>query len=75
MHMLYTSIYFSLLKTLQTFFLEFLKNIESLFKCVSVQSMSERLTNHTLFRDVGEEQQEDMMDGIEKHLMTSIFSM
>ncbi|CAI8039003.1 Rab5 GDP/GTP exchange factor [Geodia barretti] len=36
-------------------------------------SMSERLTTHTLFRDVAEEQQEDMMDGIEKHLMTNIF--
>jgi hypothetical protein len=38
-------------------------------------SMSERLTTHTLFRDVAEEQQEDMMDGIEKHLMTNIFPM
>ena len=37
--------------------------------------MSERLTTHTLFRDVAEEQQEDMMDGIEKHLMTNIFPM
>ena len=39
----------------------------------SPQSMSQRLTTHTLFRDMGEEQQEDMMDGIEKHLMTSIY--
>ena len=37
--------------------------------------MSERLTTHALFRDVAEEQQEDMMDGIEKHLMTNIFPM
>ena len=41
---------------------------------LSCQSMSERLTTHVLFRDMGEEQQEDMMDGIEKHLMTRIYS-
>ena len=39
------------------------------------QSMSDRLTSHTLFRDMAEEQQEDMMDGIEKHLMTNIYHM
>ena len=39
------------------------------------QSMSERLTSHPLFRDMAEEQEEDMMDGIEKHLMTNIFPM
>lgn len=37
------------------------------------QSMAERLQTHPLFRTMSEEQQEDMMDGIEKHLMTSIY--
>lgn len=36
-------------------------------------SMGERLQTHPLFRSMNEEQQEDMMDGIEKHLTTSIY--
>ena len=35
--------------------------------------MAERLQTHPLFRNMTEEQQEDMMDGIEKHLMTNVY--
>ncbi|KAL5484561.1 hypothetical protein EMCRGX_G021085 [Ephydatia muelleri] len=37
-------------------------------------STAERLKTHSLFRTMSEEQQEDMMDGIERHLMTNIYS-
>ncbi|XP_064395551.1 rab5 GDP/GTP exchange factor-like [Halichondria panicea] len=35
--------------------------------------MAERLQTHTLFRNMTEEQQGEMLDGIEKHLMTNIY--
>ncbi len=38
------------------------------------QEMAERLQTHTLFRNMTEEQQEEMLDGIEKHLMTNIYN-
>ena len=39
-----------------------------------MQSTAERLTTHPLFSTMNEEQQEETMDGIEKHLMTSIYN-
>lgn len=36
-------------------------------------NMAERLQTHPSFRNMSEEQQEDMMDGIEKHLMTNVY--
>ena len=39
-----------------------------------VQSMADHLKTHPLFRNMTEEQGEDMMDGIEKHLMTNIYT-
>ena len=41
---------------------------------LSYQSMSDHLKTHPLFRHMTEEQEEDMMDGIEKHLMTNIYT-
>ena len=35
--------------------------------------MADRLQTHPHFRNMSEEQQEDMMDGIEKHLMTNVY--
>ena len=40
----------------------------------SGQGMSDHLKTHPLFRQMTEEQEEDMMDGIEKHLMTNIYT-
>lgn len=37
-------------------------------------STAERLKTHPLFRTMSEEQQEDMVDGIERHLMTNIYA-
>ena len=36
--------------------------------------MADHLKTHPLFRNMTEEQGEDMMDGIEKHLMTNIYT-
>ena len=36
--------------------------------------MADHLKTHPLFRNMTEEQEEDMMDGIEKHLMTNIYT-
>ncbi len=38
-----------------------------------MQDMAERLQTHTLFRNMTEEEQGEMLDGIEKHLMTNIY--
>lgn len=39
-----------------------------------IQTTSQRLESHPLFNQMTEEEQNEMMDGIEKHLMTSIYN-
>ena len=41
---------------------------------IVLQSTSRRLKSHPLFDQMSEEEQEETMDGIEKHLMTSIYN-
>ena len=77
LHLKYTQVHVSVLSPSSSSFYHFSLSPSSFSLPLSraLQSMSERLTTHVLFRDMAEEQQEDMMDGIEKHLMTSIYSM
>ena len=44
------------------------------FVGVVLQGMGERLQSHQLFKSMNEDQQEDLMDCIEKHIMTDLYS-